>query len=141
MLMAALFAAIVMTSTIAAAAGFGHVPLTPLQCLGATAAGILGAMPCCAIGLFIGTRTSSKGAIAMLNVIYVPMMHVSGLFYPLPRVLRSVAPLWPSYHLQQLVPGITGAPAAGSPLVHAAILAGVTWLLGVFAVRRLARVG
>jgi ABC-2 type transport system permease protein len=141
MLMAMLFAAIVMTSMVAAARGLGHVRLNLLQCLSATATAILGAMPFCAIGLFIGTRIGSKGAIAMLNVIYVPMMHVSGLFYPLPKVLRTVAPLWPSYHLQQLVLGITGAPAVGSPMVHAASLAGVTLVLGVFAVRRLARVG
>jgi ABC-2 type transport system permease protein len=141
MLMAMAFAVIVVVTMIAAAVLFGSVPLTARQCLGVTAIDVLGALPFCAIGLFIGTRTSAKAALAIVNFIYVPMMHVSGLFYPLPKFMRTIAPVWPSYHLQQLVLGAAGAPVVGGALVHVAVLLGVTGLLGVFAVRRLARVG
>lgn len=93
------------------------------------------------IGLFIGTRTSGKAAIAFVNLIYVPMMHTSGLFYPLPRFLRTISPVWPTYHLQQLVLAALGQPAFGRTPVHAAVLIGVTTLLTALSIRRLARVG
>lgn len=40
-------------------------------------------------------------------------------------------------------PGLraVGAASHGAPLLHIAVLAGVTMLLGMFAIRRLARVG
>jgi ABC-2 type transport system permease protein len=115
--------------------------LTFAQCANITAANILGSLPFCAIGLFIGTRVSGKAAIAFVNLIYVPMMHVSGLFYPLPKFLRAISPIWPSYHLQQLVFAALGMPAYGKSAIHVAVLVGVTLLLTALSVRRLARVG
>jgi hypothetical protein len=35
------------------------------------------------------TIASGKAAVAFVNLIYVPMMHISGLFYPLPKFLRA----------------------------------------------------
>lgn len=69
------------------------------------------------------------------------MMHVSGLFYPLPKFLRTISPVWPSYHLQQLVFSALGAPSYGKPLIHIVFLAGVALLLTLLSIRRLARVG
>jgi ABC-2 type transport system permease protein len=141
MLMTLLFGVIVMAAMIVAAWSLGHLPRTFGQCLSVAAISVLGALPFCAIGLFIGTRASAKAAMAFVNLIYVPMMHISGLFYPLPKFLRTMAPAWPAYHLQQLVLGALGVPAAGTPMTHVAVLAAVTLFLTAFAVRRLARVG
>lgn len=141
LLMTMLFALTVMATMIPAALLLGHLPLTFAQCASVTAINILGSLPFCAIGLFIGTRVSGKAAIAFVNLIYVPMMHISGLFYPLPKFLRTVSPVWPTYHLQQLVFAALGMPAYGSAAVHVAFLAAVTAILTALSVRRLARVG
>jgi ABC-2 type transport system permease protein len=141
LLMTMLFAFIVMATMIPAALLLGHLPLTFAECANVTAINILGSLPFCAIGLFIGTRASGKAAIAFVNLIYVPMMHVSGLFYPLPKFLRAISPLWPTYHLQQLVLAALGMPAYGKSAIHITILVGVTLLLTALSIRRLARVG
>jgi ABC-2 type transport system permease protein len=141
LLMTMLFAFIVMATMIPAALFLGHLPLTFTQCARVTAINVLGSLPFCAIGLFIGTRVSGKAAIAFVNLIYVPMMHVSGLFYPLPKFLRTLSPLWPSYHLQQLVFAALGMAFYGKTAVHLTVLAGVTAVLTALSIRRLARVG
>jgi ABC-2 type transport system permease protein len=141
LLMTMLFASIVMATMIPAAVLLGHLPLTFGECARVTAISIFGSLPFCAIGLFIGTRTSGKAAIAFVNLIYVPMMHISGLFYPLPKFLRAISPVWPTYHLQQLVFAAIGAPFYGRTAVHVAVLAGVALVLTAVSIRRLARVG
>jgi ABC-2 type transport system permease protein len=141
LLMTMLFAFIVMATMIPAALLLGHLPLTFAQCASVTAINIFGSLPFCAIGLFIGTRASGKAAIAFVNLIYVPMMHVSGLFYPLPKFLRAMSPVWPTYHLQQLVLAALGMSSYGKTTIHLAVLAGVTVLLTALSIRRLARVG
>jgi ABC-2 type transport system permease protein len=141
LLMTMLFAFLVMATMIPAALLLGHLPLTFAQCARVTVINVLGGLPFCAIGLFIGTRVSGKAAIAFVNLIYVPMMHVSGLFYPLPKFLRAISPLWPSYHLQQLVFASMGMTSYGKSAVHLAVLAGVTAVLTALSIRRLARIG
>jgi ABC-2 type transport system permease protein len=141
LLMNMLFAFIVMATMIPAALLLGHLPLTFAQCLSVTAIPFLGSLPFCAIGLFIGTRASSKAAIAFVNLIYVPMRHVSGLFYPLPRFLRAISPVWPTYQLQQLVLATLGLPSYGNAAADTTVLVGVTLLLTALSVQRLARVG
>jgi ABC-2 type transport system permease protein len=140
MLMTIMFAVIVM-ATMIAALPLSHLKLSVGRELAVAAINILGALPFCAIGLFIGVRTTSRSAPAFVNIIYQVMMHISGIFYPLPKFLRTIAPVWPTYHLQQLVLSALGAPSQGKAIVHVAVLAGVTLLFTVFAVRRLARVG
>ena len=140
LLMALLFAAIVMATMIGALPLGAYHP-SIAACFGVAAINVLAALPFCAIGLFIGTRASSRSAPGFVNVAYQVMMHVSGLFYPLPSVLAKIAPLWPTYHVQQLVLRVLGAPNGGSALVHVLVLAGVTVSLTLLSVRRLARVG
>ena len=135
-LMAMLFAAIIMAALIAAGLTLGHLTLTAGQIVRVAVLGILGAVPFCAMGLWIGTWASSRSAPALVNLIYIPMLHLSGLFYPLPKGLQALAPAWPAYHLQQLAFAAMGAPR--NALIHAAVLAGVTVLCGVIALRRLA---
>jgi ABC-2 type transport system permease protein len=139
--MTVLFAFIVMATMIPAALLLGHLPLTFRQCVSVTAIDMIGSLPFCAIGLFVGTRVSGKAAVALVNLIYVPMMHISGLFYPLPKFLRAVSPVWPTYHLQQLLFATVGAPFYGKSSIHVAVLVGVTVVLTMLSIRRLARVG
>ncbi|MGA3041359.1 MAG: ABC transporter permease [Bryobacteraceae bacterium] len=141
MCMAMLFNAIVMVTMIAAALWAAHLPLGPAQLASLAAINILGALPFCAIGLFVGVFVTGSAAPGFVNLVYLPMMWLSGLFIPLPKSLQSAAPVWPAYHLLQLSLRALGQPAAGSVPAHTAVLAALTFVLAAVAVRRLARVG
>ena len=141
MLMAMLFATIILTTLISAGLTLGHLTLTAGQIVKVAAVDILGSMPFCALGLLIGTWASERSSPALVNLVYLPMLHLSGLFYPLPKGLQNLAPLWPAYHLNQLAYAAVGAPFRGETLTHVAVLVGVTVLFGWIALRRLERVG
>lgn len=151
MFMTLTFAAIIMVTLIVPALTLGHVRLGPGQILAVSLLNILGSLPFCAVGFFIGTRASSKSAPAFINLAYLPMMHLGGLFYPLPKSVQPIEFLSPAFYLDklglwvagvpnldQLASGASGPSSHGSPLLYAAALAGVTLLFGVLAIRRLA---
>lgn len=137
MLMALLFAAIIMASMGAAARFISHVPLTTGRIVGIGAINVLGVLPFCAIGLFIGAIVKGAAAPGLTNLVYLPMIYLSGLFFPLPKGLAAVAPIWPAYHLNQLVLRAAGAPIATG--AHVIVLVGVTVLFAWIALRRLGR--
>jgi ABC-2 type transport system permease protein len=139
-LMSMLFVSIVM-ATMIAAAPFGHVRLTAMQLLAVAAVSIAGSMPFCALGFFIGSLASGKAAPAFVNLLYLPMIYLSGFLFPLPKSLDWIERISPAYHLNQVALAAIGAPSQGSPAVHVAVLAGVTLVFGALAMRRLARVG
>ena len=153
LVMATLFAVIVMATLVAAALIVGHTGLTFGQYLGVALVNIAGSLPFCAVGLFIGTRASAKSAPAFANLAYLPFMHLGGLFYPLPRSVQPLEFLSPAFYLHKLGLQIVGAPSLdrlatgagpsshGGPVVQVAVLAAVTLLFTILAIRRLARVG
>ncbi len=141
MLMALLFAVLVMAAMTAAAITIAHLRLTVGQFCSVALINILGALPFCAIGLFIGTRASGKSAPAFVNLLYLPMLYLSGFFFPLPKSIHWIQFASPAFYLDQLALGAVGAAAWGTAMLHVAVLVGATLLLGLFAVRRLARVG
>ncbi len=103
---------------------------------------VLGVLPFCAIGLYVGSHVSGLAAPAIINLIYLPLSFLSGLWLPLPALpefLRSIAPLWPPYHLGQLALQAVGQPSLGTPLGHVMVLAGVTVAFLALAWRKLAR--
>jgi ABC-2 type transport system permease protein len=139
--MAMLFCAIVTVTMIAAALTLGHLPLSAGQCFALAAVNILGSLPFCALGLFIGARVSGKAAPAIGNILYLVMIYLSGIMFPMPKSMTGAVVIWPAYHLAQLVFRALGQPSQGSALVHVAVLAGVTLVAAAVSVRRLARVG
>ena len=141
LLMAMLFGAIVTITMVAAAVYLGHLPITAGQSLGVAAINILGAAPFCALGMFIGTRTSGKVSPAIANLLYLAMIYLSGILLPMPKSMQAIALASPAYHLDQLLFRVLGAASQGSALVHVAVLAGVTLVLTAISVRRLSRVG
>lgn len=138
MLMALLFAAIIMISMGAAARFISHVPLTTGRLAGIGVINVLGALPFCAIGLFIGAIVKGTAAPGFTNLVYLPMIYLSGLFFPLPKGLATAAAIWPAYHLNQLVLKAAGAPIAAG--THVIALVGVTVAFAWMALRRLSRV-
>lgn len=141
MFMAMLFTAIIMASLILAAILVGHPKLTGGQLATVAAVDMLGALPFCAIGLFIGTRTSAKSAPAFANLAYLPMIYLSGLFFPMPKSIHAIQFASPAYYLDQLALRAAGVHVSGSVMIQLAVLAGVTLLLSFFSVRRLGVAG
>jgi len=152
MLMTMLFATIVMLTLIAAALIVGHLRITAGQFLLLALIEILGSLAFCSIGFFIGTRASGKSAPAFVNLAYLPMMHLGGLFYPLPKSAQPIEFLSPAFYLSKLglhilqTPsldeisfGATGPSSHGGVVVCVAVLAGVTLLFGWLALRRFQR--
>jgi ABC-2 type transport system permease protein len=152
MLMTMLFATIVMLTLIAAALTVGHLRITAGQFLLVALIEILGSLAFCSIGFFIGTRASGKSAPAFVNLAYLPMMHLGGLFYPLPKSAQPIEFLSPAFYLSKLglhilqSPsldeisfGATGPSSHGGVVVCVAVLAGVTLLFGWLALRRFQR--
>jgi ABC-2 type transport system permease protein len=140
MLMAMLFAAIIMT-TMVIAATFSHAPLTAWQYLNISVVNVLGSVPFCAIGMLIGVFTSAKSAPAIVNLLYVPMFLFGELWYELPKSIEWLAQASPAFHLKRLALSAAGAPGSGGSLVHIAVLGGLTLVCSLISVRRLARVG
>ena len=131
--------------TLVAIAGLlaGELTISVLQVLVIWATLIIGVIPFCAIGLFLGTVSSGSAAPAYGNLVFLPMMRLSGIFIPLPEVMRKWVVIWPSFHLDQLALNLAGIEEFSfvSPALAAAVLVGVTVLFGGLAIRRLARVG
>lgn len=142
MLMAMLFAALVVLLLILLAATFGHVRMPAEEWLALLVTCMLGVLPFCAIGLFIGTLVGGQGAPAVVNLVYLPMSILSGLWLPiflLPHVLQQIAPVWPAYHLGQIALQVIGQPGLGRLGVHVAVLAAWTIVFFALAQRHLAR--
>jgi ABC-2 type transport system permease protein len=154
MAMTMLFSAIVMVTLVLAAVAFGHTGLSAGQYIGIALLDMVGSLPFCAVGLFIGARASGKSAPAFANLAYLPFMHLGGLFYPLPRSVQPLEFISPAYYLDKLALRLAGAPSLdqlaigaagpsshGGAIIQIAVLAGVTLLLTSLSIRRLARVG
>jgi ABC-2 type transport system permease protein len=112
------FSALVIGLLFAMGALFGGVHLAPLTWLQLGAALVIGALPFCAIGLALGYLISPNSAVAVINLINLPMSFLSGLWLPinvLPPAVQHIAPFLPAYHLGQLALGTIGAATSTQP--------------------------
>ena len=134
---------IAVTLLSATALALGSVQLTFAQLLSVLGIVAIGAIPFCAIGMFLGSLSSGKAAPAIANIIYLLMIYFSGLFIPLPEGIRAIVMASPAFYLDQLALASIGAQnfIVGSALNHVAILLGITVLFLGLAGRRLAREG
>ncbi len=92
------------------------MPLTFGQALTVLLVNVLGVLPFCAMGLFVGSLVSGQAAPAIVNLIYIPDVLPVGRVGPdegMPKALHQLAPLWPAHHLVQLGLGVVGAPDRG----------------------------
>lgn len=143
MLMAMVAAGVVILLLLAMALSLGHVALAPAQAGALLLTGMLGVLPFCALGMFVGTLIKGQGAPGMLNLIYLPMSFLSGLWMPLPLLpafLQRIAPVWPSYHLDMLALAAVGMNREPL-LVHVLVLIGFAAAFLLMAARRLRRYG
>lgn len=116
----------------------GHVHLTVAEFARIAGIAALGSIPfsCLALALAFTVPPASAGGIA--NMIYLPMSFLSGLWVPLqflPSFPQHIAPIFPTYHLAQMMYGTLGAPTHGTLTQHllglfsfALVMGGVTWI-------------
>ena len=137
MAMAMIFASIISLILATLAATLAGVSLAPSQWLLLFLINVLGVLPFAAIGLWIGTLVSGQAAPAIVNLIYLPMSFLSGLWMPLtilPAFVGKLAPVWPSYHLSRIALAVVGRDDAGPVAVHIVVLLAIT--LGCFLLAR-----
>ena len=140
--MAMLFGMIVALMVMVLAATLGGVELRATQWAMLLLVDTIGTLPFCALGIWIGSLLSGQAAPAVVNLVYLPMAFLSGLWLPLkmlPEAIGMFAPMWPSYHLAQLALKVVGQDARGSTLVHIGALMAMTAVFYGLAWRRLSR--
>ena len=143
MLMAMCVAATVGALLLAMSVLLAHAGLGATQMLALFATDVLGVLPFCALGLLVGSLLKGQGAPGLLNMVYLPMAFLSGLWFPLhmmPGFLQRLAPVWPSTHLNALSLSAVGFDT-GARWPHVAALAGFTAAFLLLAARRLRRHG
>ena len=107
------FCAIAIACLTAFTLATGAVRMPPAQWLGMLGVLLAGSVPFTVLGFAIGYLVNINSAVAVLNLINLPMSFGSGLFMPLaflPPFVKSFAPYLPSYHLAQLAWTSVGAP-------------------------------
>ena len=105
---------------------------------------IVGTLPFCAMGLCIGTMARGSGAAAIVNLVYLPMGLLSGLWIPLfvfPDIVSKLASIWPSYHLAQIALGMAGEIDGVRYGLHVAVLLLFTVMFATIAAKRLREEG
>lgn len=127
--MAMLFALVIVLLLFALGAIFGGVRLPPAEWIGLALALVLGALPFCALGLLVGVRVDGQASAAIVNLIYLPMSFLAGLWVPLqfmPHWLQGLAIALPTYHLSQLALDIIHMGARGNFATHCIYLVAFT---------------
>lgn len=140
--MAMLFALLIYIVLAAMAFSMGGVHLAFGEWLLIGVVAVFGVVPFCALGLMIGARANASAAPAVVNLIYLPMAFLSGLWLPLsmlPHVFSQIAPLWPAWHLAQLALMAEGQVPTTGIGIHLLWLAGFSAICFFIARRWLAR--
>lgn len=136
-----LIAAFVVVLLLSAAAfGLGEVRMAFVDWALLVGALLLGALPFCALGLWIGSLVKGQAAVGIVNLVYLPMSVLSGLWMPLfafPVFIQKLAVIWPAWHLAQLALGISGQTEGVDVLLHSAVLLGFTVFFLALAALRL----
>jgi len=144
LVMAVMFAVVVAVLLVLAAVLVGKVAVTASQALGLVVVAASVALPLGAIGLLIGSHAGTDAATAWVNLVYLPLALLSGLWLPLamlPKVFTTIAPLWPTWHAAQLALLVVQQPTSGAAWVHAVVMLVFTASLLLLAQRRLRRIG
>jgi ABC-2 type transport system permease protein len=116
--MAMLFSAIVVLLLLAMGTFLGSVALPLVTALVLLVTLVTGSITFCALGLAVGFFAGPSAAAPIVNVLYMPMAIVSGLWIPiqfLPGALQDVAQWLPPYHFSQLALHVIGA-SRGEPV-------------------------
>jgi ABC-2 type transport system permease protein len=127
------FGLIIVCVLTAAGVFFGGVSLTSMEFVKMLGMTVVGSVSFASMGLLLALLVPVNAAPGIVNLIYLPMSYLSGLWMPLrymPHWLQQIAPLLPTYHLAQLMLSIFGYQEQGSSAAaHWNILLGFTLLM------------
>ncbi|WMS86298.1 ABC transporter permease [Pleionea litopenaei] len=119
------FALFIILSLFILAAVWGGVKLTLAQWTGTLLTLLLGSLPFAALGLWLGLKLKGQAAPAIVNLIYLPMAFLSGLWLPinlLPEIIQQIAWIFPAFHLAQLTLAIQQQSLGFDWYLHVGIL-------------------
>jgi len=122
-----IFSSIIELALLGLGIAFGGVHIAPGAAAKLVATLVVGSIPFSALGLAIGFFAGPNSAPAIVNMIYLPISFLSGLWVPvdmLPKFLQHVATGLPPYHLSQLALNIIGVGRGGSFWFHWEFLLG-----------------
>jgi ABC-2 type transport system permease protein len=126
------FGLIIVAILIAIAVSFGSVSLTSSELIKMLGMTIAGSISFASMGLLLALVVPANAAAGIVNLIYLPMSFLSGLWMPIqfmPHWLQGIAPALPTYHLAQLMLHIFGYGDAMSLITHWNALIGFTLLM------------
>nr|WP_268820378.1 ABC transporter permease [Paraglaciecola sp. G1-23] len=115
---------------------FGGVELSVFQGALLSVILVFGGLPFCLLGLALGMMLKAESAPAIVNVIYLPMAFLSGLWIPitmLPNFLQTFANFLPPYHLSQLALKVMQQDVGDSVFTHLLALTLFAVIFFVFA--------
>ncbi|KKO49454.1 ABC transporter permease [Arsukibacterium sp. MJ3] len=119
------FALLIMLLLFSTAVLFGDVRLAYSQWLLLLLLLLVGTLPFALIGLMLGLTLSDKTAPGVVNLLYLPMAFLSGLWLPIsmfPPFLQQLGWVWPSYHLSQIGLKVINMDQGHALWVHLLIL-------------------
>ncbi|HEY6850427.1 MAG TPA: ABC transporter permease [Terracidiphilus sp.] len=135
---AAFFGVLIVNLLVLIGITFGQVSLSPVEYLRMIGLTLIGVIPFACMGMALAMLVPFSSAPGITNMIYLPMSFCGGLWWPLmflPHFLQTIAVLFPTYHLGQLMLGAFGYASRGSTLSHWYGLIGFTLLmLGIAAI-------
>ena len=123
--MAVIFSMVILVSLFTLGAAFGGVRFPLETWFTLFVALVTGALPFCALGLTIGYFAGPNSAPAIVNMLFIPMSFLSGLWIPinfLPKLIQNVALVLPPYHLSWIALHIIGAASPGPLWPHVLVL-------------------
>jgi ABC-2 type transport system permease protein len=126
------FGIIIVSVLTTLAVTMGGVSLSASELIRMLGITIVGSIVFASMGLLLALVVPANAASGIINLIYLPMSFMSGLWVPiqfLPHWLQRIAPALPTYHLAQLMQNIFGYADAASMASHWSGLAGFTMLM------------
>jgi ABC-2 type transport system permease protein len=111
-----IFSSIIELALLGLGIAFGGVHIGAATAAKLVATLVIGSIPFSALGLAIGYFAGPNSAPAIVNMIYLPISFLSGLWVPvdmLPKFLQHVATAMPPYHLAQLALNMIGIQTGG----------------------------
>lgn len=128
----AAFGLIVVTLLLIIGVTLDGVHVNAAQVAGLYGVALVGTIPFAAMGLLIALTVVPNAAAGVINMIYLPMSFLSGLWIPLrylPHWIGRIAPSLPAYHYGQLALRVFGYAQPGSMALHWESLAAFTCLM------------
>src|SRR6185369_13356863 len=119
--MALVFSTIIVLALLILGVSFGGVQISFGRALALLGVLVSGALTFCALGLAIGYYAGPNSAVPIVNLIYLPMSILSGLWVPIwamPRGLQRVAFFLPPFHFSQLALRVIGGGRGLPAYVH-----------------------